>query len=274
MGKYKIEDFVYNGKYHDYCWNVAYNPNATIENALANCTTLAIAFSYIQRLPYPVSRIVSASNWNKVLINGWKAVPYGSQEIKVGDIIQWVGNVHVATVIEIKEGEPILGCSWYTGIHGTAMYDGKYDTRDGLYTLQQVSDFMYMDYPFRLYHEATLYEEAQRVGGMPDNILVAPATIKPVKKDDTKNQIHVLTDEQNIRNEEFEIVGVAQSGYYNVSKIVEHGKYTWYEVSKNRLIAGVSGRVVFIPAESHLQKENEELRATIAEINDLIKKWI
>lgn len=274
MGKYNIEDFVYNGKYHDYCWNYSYNPNATIENCLANCTTLAIAFSYIHHLPYPVSRIVSAKNWNKVLVNGWKAVPYGSCEIKVGDIIQWVDNVHVATVIDIKEGEPYLGCSWYTGIHGTAMYDGEYDTRDGLYTLQQVSDFMYTDYPYRFYHEATLYEESQRVGGLPEYVLVAPVGVDPVAEDKTRDQIHVLTNEQNIRDNDNNIVGVAKEGYYNVFRVKRSNGYDWYEVADDRYIAGVSGRVVFIPAESDLRRENEELKETIRQINELIKKWV
>lgn len=274
MGKYNIEDFVYNGKYHDYCWNYSYNPNATIENCLANCTTLAIAFSYIHHLPYPVSRIVSAKNWNKVLINGWKAVPYGSCEIKVGDIIQWVDNVHVATVIDIKEGEPYLGCSWYTGIHGTAMYEGQYDTRDGLNTLQEVSDFMSQNYPYRLYHEATLYEESQRVGGLPEYVLVAPVGVEPVAEDKTRDQIHVLTNEQNIRDNGNNIVGVAKEGYYNVFHVKRSNGYDWYEVADDRYIAGVSGRVVFIPAESDLRRENEELKETIRQINELIKKWV
>lgn len=274
MAKYRIEDFAYEGKYHDYCWNVVYNANATIENSLANCTTLAIAFSYIHQLPYPVSRIVSAKNWNKVLINGWKSVPYGSQEIKVGDIIQWVDNVHVATVIEIKEGEPILACSWYTGEHGVAMYEGKYDTRNVFYSLKQLSDFMVENYPFRFYHEATLYEEAQRVGGMPDNILVAPVGVEPVPEDRTRDQIHVLTNEQNIRDYDGNIVGVAKEGFYNVFHMKHSDGYIWYEVAENKFIAGVTGRVLFIPADADIRKENAELKATIQEISELIKKWV
>lgn len=274
MGKYNIEDFVYNGKYHDYCWNYSYNPNATIENCLANCTTLAIAFSYIHQLPYPVSRIVSASRWNRVLTNGWKAVPYGSCEIKKGDIIQWVENVHVATVIDIKEGEPYLGCSWYTGIHGTAMYEGQYDTRDGLNTLQEVSDFMSQNYPYRFYHEATLYEESQRVGGLPDYVLIAPEVVESVRRDYTRDQIEVFTNEQNVRNDAGEIVGVARKGYYNVFHVKQKDDYDWYEVEDNKFIAGVKGRVVFLPAEDDLRKENEELKETIEQIRVLIEKWV
>jgi len=269
MGKYRIEDFAYNGKYHKYCWDITYNPNATIDNALANCTTLAIAFSYIHHLPYPVSRIVSASNWNRVLTNGWTAVPYGSKEIKVGDIIQWVNDVHVATVIDIKEGEAYLGCSWYTGEHGTAMYEGSYDTRNAFISLEQLSNFMVENYPYRFYHEATLYEEAQRVGGMPDYILVAPESVEPVERDESRNQIQVLTDEQNIRDDDNNIVGVAKSGYYNVIGQKTLNGYVWYEVKENRYIAGVKGRVVYLPSED-LQKEIQILREKLKRIKEII----
>lgn len=273
MGKYKIEDFAYKGKYHDYCWNPYYNPNATIENALANCTTLAIAFSFIHHLPYPVSRIVSASNWNKVLVNGWKAVPYGSCEIKVGDIIQWVDNVHVATVIDIKEGEPYLGCSWYTGEHGVSVYDGKYDTRDQFYSLEQLSDFMVSNYPYRFYHEASLYEESQRVGSLPQYVLVAPVGVEPVAEDKTRNQIHVISDgTQNIRDNDNNIVGIAKEGFYNVYKIKEANGYTWYEVADNRYIAGIAGRVVFIPAESDIEELKKEIERLKAENEKYLKK--
>lgn len=274
MGKYNVEDFAYNGKYHDYCWNYSYNPNATIENGLANCTTLAIAFSYIHHLPYPVSRIVSASRWNRVLTNGWKEADYGATEIKVGDIIQWIDNVHVATVIDIKEGEPYLACSWYTGENGVSMIDGKYDSRDAFNSLEQLSNFMVENYPYRFYHEATLYEESQRVGGLPQKVLIAPDVVEPVKRDYTRDQIEVFTNEQNVRNDAGEIVGVARKGYYNVFHVKQKDDYDWYEVEDNKFIAGVKGRVVFLPAEDDLRKENEELKETIEQIRVLIEKWV
>lgn len=274
MAKYDVADFAYNGKYHDYCWNPLYNPNATIENGLANCTTMAIAFAYIHHLPYPVTRIVSSSRWNQVLTNGWKEADFGATEIKVGDIIQWIDNAHVATVIDIVDGQPILGCSWYTGEHGVSIYDGQYDTRSGFYSLEQLSNFMVENYAYRFYHEATIYEESDMVGGLPQKVLVAPKGIDPVEKDDTRDQIHVLTNEQNIRNRDNEIVGVAKEGYYNVFHVEQWSGYDWYEVDANRYIAGVRGRVVYIPASADLKKENAELKETIRQINELIKKWV
>lgn len=272
MAKYKISDFAYNGKYHDYCWNIVYNPNATIENGLANCTTLAYAFSYIHHLPRPVSRIVSASAWQKVLVNGWKRADYGSVSLKVGDIVQWVDKVHVATVIDIKKGDVILGASWYTGEHGVAYYDGQYDTRNEFNSLQQLSDFMIEKYPYRFYHECSLNEEIQKCGGMPENILVAPVGVEPVEEDRTRNQIHVLTNEQNIRDDENEIVSVAKEGYYNVLNTRTDKNLIWYEIAENRWIAGVNGRVVFIPAESEIDTLKAEIERLRTENEKYLKK--
>ena len=272
MGKYNLKDFAFGGKYNDYVWNVLNNPNATIENGLANCTTLAYAFSFILGNPRPVSKIVSASNWHRVLVNGWTAKPYGSANLKVGDIIEWVDHVHVATVIEIKEGEAWLGCSWYTGEHGVSVYGGTYDTRPFI-SLEQLSDFMTENYPFRFYHECSLYEEAQRVGGMPEYILVAPEKVKPVERDPSRDQIEVLTNEQNIRDNDNNIVGVAQSGFYNVLGTKEANGYIWYMVEKNRYIAGVKGRVVFLSGDyESLKRENEILKEKIRRIKEILNE--
>lgn len=274
MGKYNIGDFAYGGKYHDYCWNPSYNPNATIENGLANCTTMSIAFSFILHMPYPVTRIVSAGNWHKVLTNGYEYKPYGTCQIKVGDILEWPD--HVATVIEIKEGEALLGCSWYTGEHGQSIYDGKYDTRP-FSSLKQLSDFMVENYPYRFYHESLLYKESQEVGGMPLYVLVAPKSVDPVERDEYRNQIEVLTNEQNIRDNDNKIVGVAKKGFYNVYATKQNNGYVWYEVENNRYIAGVNGRVVYLPARDdieELKKENAELKQALKQINEIIKRWL
>lgn len=275
MGKYQVEDFAIDGKFKEYAWNVLKNPNATIQNGLANCTTMAIALSYVLKTPYPVTRIVSANNWHRVLTNGWTAKPYGSCDIKVGDIIEWDQHVHVATVIAIKEGEPYLGCSWYTGEHGVSVYNGQYDTRN-FYSLKELSDFMIKNYPFRTYHECSLYEEANRVGGLPEYVLSCPETIPTVSRDPNRNQIQVLTNEQNIRDNDNNIVGVAQSGFYNVLSTKELNGYIWYEVKKNRFIAGVEGRVVYLPSDDvdAIKKENAELKQALKQINEIIKRWL
>lgn len=275
MGKYQVEDFAIDGKFKEYAWNVLKNPNATIQNGLANCTTMAIALSYVLKTPYPVTRIVSANNWHRVLTNGWTAKPYGSSDIKVGDIIEWDQHVHVATVIAIKEGEPYLGCSWYTGEHGVSVYNGQYDTRN-FYSLKELSDFMIKNYPFRTYHECSLYEEANRVGGLPEYVLSCPETIPTVSRDPNRNQIQVLTNEQNIRDNDNNIVGVAQSGFYNVLSTKELNGYIWSEVKKNRFIADVEGRVVYLPSDDvdAIKKENAELKQALKQINEIIKRWL
>lgn len=275
MAKYRVEDFAYHGKFKEYCWNPLYNPNATVENGLANCTTLAIAFSFILKNTYPVKRIVSANNWHRVLTNGWTVKPYGATEIEVGDIIEWSDNCHVATVLYINDGEPFLGCSWYTGEHGVAMYDGQYDTRH-FATLEELSNFMVDNFPFRFYHECSLHEEANMVGGLPEYVLKAPKKIQPVEEDRTRDQIRVLTDEQNVRNSENEIVGIAQNGYYNVLHTKQFNGYTWYMIDADRWIAGVKGRVVFIPRSEEiddLRRENEQLKADMKKILEIVSKY-
>ena len=274
--KYSLNDFVYGGKYHQFVWDVINNPNATIQNGLANCTTLAISFSYILKKPYPVTIIKSASVWDKYLTNGWTCKPYGSVEPKVGDIIQWVNNCHVATVIGTKDGEPWLGCSWYTGEHGKSTWNGGYDPRTSIHSLPELSDFMSKNYPYRMYHETTLKDEANRTGGMPEHILVAPRSIiKAVDEDKSRDQIDVLTNEQNVRNKDLDIVGVAQEGFHNVLSVMKADGNLWYEVQKNRYIAQVDGRVVFIPAEGDieaLRKENEELKARLLKIKEILNE--
>lgn len=274
VNKFTVEDFKYRGKYNNWFWDTKYNPNATIENGLANCTTMAIGLTFINKLPYPVTQIVSASNWNKVLTNGWRCADFGSVKLKVGDIVQWVNNCHVATVIRVENGEAILGCSWYTGEHGVSVYKGQYDTRNVFHSLEELSNFMIKNYPFRMYHETTIAEESNNVGGLPEYVLVSPEVLRPVEENRSKNQIHVLTNEQNVRDKNLNIIGIAQAGFYDVRSSFESNGYTWYEVVKGKYIAGVKDRVVYIPADDEfekLKKENEELKTKLDEINKLSK---
>lgn len=262
MGKFNIEDFSFGGRFHDYCWNPSYNPNATIENGLANCTTMSFAFSLILHFPTPVKRIVSAGNWHRVLDNDYTYYPYGTCQIKVGDILEW--SDHVATVIEIKEGEPIVGSSWYTGEHGKSIYDGKYDTRN-FSSLKELSDFMIQNYPYRFYHECSLYDESNMVGGLPLYVLKG-TEFSPVERDESKNQIEVLTDEQNIRKDG-KVIGVAKKGYYNVLSIKEDN-LLWYEIQPNLFIAQVDNRVKYLPCT--YKEEIEILREKLRRIKEII----
>lgn len=276
------EDFIYNGIFHNFFWNVQYNRNATIENGLANCTTMAYGLSIMESIGSidagkPVSSIVSASNWHKVLTNGWSFIKYDKNKLHVGDIIEWVDGCHVAKVIGKRNKEFIVGSSFYTGEHGVAYYNGTYDTRN-FKSLQDLSNFMVTKYPFRFYHECTVDEEIEHIGKAPTYILIKPDVVLPVKENKEVDQIHVLTDEQNIRNSENKIVGTAQHGYYNVIGQKISNGYVWYEVQNNRYIAGVEGRVVYIPStDSKSYKEkyeellvvNKELTRKLDEINKL-----
>ena len=270
MAKYQLKDFTYDGKYKTYCWNINYNPNATVQNGLANCTTMAYAFSLILNLPVPVSRIANASAWDRYLTNGWTCEDYGSCDIAVGDIVQWVAHCHVATVIGFKNGEPLLGCSWYTGEHGKSMYDGSFDTRNSIHTRQELSDFMSENYPYRFYHETVLSDEASRTGGLPEHILKHPSEFKPVEEDKSRDQIKVLTNEQNVRNGDLEVVGTALGGFYNVYSKMEANGYLWYEIEPNRYIAQVDGRVIYIPRED----DYAELLKAMKEIYEIAKRWV
>ena len=84
--EYKISDLTYGGKYHFAFWDPKYNSNANITNGLANCTTAVIGFCLAEGDTLPVSHIVSASNWDNYLINGWNKIPYDPKKIKAGDI--------------------------------------------------------------------------------------------------------------------------------------------------------------------------------------------
>ena len=261
------KDIVYGGSLHEQLWNVNNNPNATIGNCLANCTTLAYGLSKIK----PVSRIVGASNWHKYLTNGFTAIPFDRTKVKEGDIIEWVNHVHVAIVDKVENGNIWLHCSWYTGDHGTAMWNGHYDTRS-FSSLKEVSDFMANNYPTRMYHYFELEDECRGVGGDPQYILVRPNIIPEDGRNELVDQILTLTNEQNVRSSpEGEIIGVAQKGYFDTFDSQISGKYLWYKIREG-WIALVDGRVEFIEGEDDikkLKKENAQLKERLRQIHEL-----
>lgn len=272
--KYSLNDVIYGGSLHYRLWEN--NPNATVPNCIPNCTTLAYGLCDIK----PVSKIVNASNWHNYLINGWTVQKFDRSKVKQGDIIEWVKGVHVAYVDLVNEDGIFLHSSWYTGDHGVAIWDGNFDTRS-FSTLKQVSDFMSANYPTRMYHYWDLDREIKGIGSEPEYLLVAPSSerIYPVEENPNVDQIHVLTDVQNVRDNDNHIVGIAEHGYYNVlQKKLSHG-YVWYEVYPNKYIAGVDGRVEFIEASdeisklkkeiAQLKKENAILRDRLIQIHSL-----
>lgn len=281
MAEFNRNDLAWGGKYHDAAWNPNFNANATIANCLANCTTLVIAVCIIWGLPLPLKAIRNANVWYKYLINGWKYKKFDKNDVKRGDIIEWADRCHVCIVDKVANGKIWVHASWYTGEHGKSIYNGSFDTRSNFVSMQAVSNFMVTNYPYRFYHYCTLDEEIKGAGGEPDYILYLTTSIKPDAEDKSKNQIHVLTDKQNVRNGSSlsaSIVGIADPGYYDVFEKIDNDDYTWYQIEDNLYIAGVKGRVIYIPKTEdidwkakyeEIKLENEELRNKLSKINEL-----
>lgn len=246
-----IKDVVYDNKYF---WDINLNPNATIKNALPNCTTCAYGLIIAEGKLPPVSDIVGAGIWDKYLTNGWMSIDYDSELIEVGDILQWTEKGHVATISKIDGDKKIVSASFYTGEHGTSIYEGGYDTRH-FNSLKELSDFMLEKYPNRYFHVWDIEEECRWVGGLPNKILKHP--LYAIKRDISVNQIEVMTYSQNVRNNDNTILKKAEKGYYNVLSTKENNGYVWYEVEPNKFIAGVEDRVIYLPESD--EKKYEEL---------------
>lgn len=261
-----INDVRYGGKYHKFFWDKI-NPNATLDNGLANCTTLVYGLCLIDGTK-PVSVIRSANAWHNYLINGWSASAFDKSKVKVGDIIEWVKNCHVARVSRITDGVIYVYASWYTGEHGKSIYNGEYDTRH-FRSLEEMSDFFYHNYPTRFFHEWSLEDESKGVGGSPDLLLSMP-TFKPTEKNTNQDQIEVLEDcVQNVRDNSGNIIGTIGSGFYNVYGAKSESGYIWYSIAQNAWVALVNGRVVYYPKENDLEKENERLKMKLRQIHEL-----
>lgn len=300
--RYSIEDIKYNGKYHKEFWEKDYNPNADLENGLANCTTFVIGACLVEKNPYPVSRISSASNWDNYLINDWKKISFDPSRVKAGDILQWKTKGHVCKVADIRDGIIYINGSYYTGEHGVSIYNGTWDSRN-FSSLKELSDFMSTNYPDRFYHCWSLDKENQIVGSEPDFIFVLPNTISNVPRDSSKDQIECTDNTLRIRNKpslDGEIIGHVSVGYYDVLNIKEATQEDkekepdlkcWYEISKNRWIANIttiylekSDDDIIRELEKYfdslkknikdLTNENKELKSDMEEIRKITGKWL
>ena len=269
-----IQGLEYGGKYHRYFWDKSVNPLATITSGLADCTCFVLGDVAHDNLPQPVNPVRNANLWHTCVTNGWSFIPFSKEKVELGDILEWTNGCHVARVSKIIDDTIYISGSFYTGIHGKSMWNGKWDTRDGLNTLQELSDFMIANYPTRFFHYWSLENENRWVGYEPAYILKPPVSVKPVPQDTTKDQIEVLTNEQNIRNANDQIIGVAKAGFYNVIKISHssYNIYDWYEVEPDRFIAGVKGRVVYYPGVDPDSEEVKKLKARIAELEGILRE--
>ena len=277
MAKFNISDLTITGTYSPCFWDKSLNPNATITDGLANCTTLTYGLTILYNRPLPVSRIVSAGQWHNYLINNWTCKKFDKSILKVGDIIEWSKYCHVATVDKIVGDKVYLHCSWYTGENGKSTEGKDYATREHIKTLQELSDIMSTKYSYRFYHYCTLEEESEMVKGEPEYILSMPLerVFKPVGEDKTVNQVFISTNKQNVRDNDNNILGTAQSGFYNVYSIVHNNNYDWYEIEDGCFVAGVENRVYYIPKEvdvETLKRENEMLRAEIENLNNRLRQ--
>lgn len=295
-----IDGLEYGGSAHKYYWDPSVNPNATIINGLPDCTTFAFGAVLEAGLPAPVSKIVAAGNWHNYLINGWIAKPYKGNEktIKVGDILEWDGSKnHVAVVSEIGNEVKISG-SFYTGIHGTSMYDGSYDKRTGINSLQELSDFFINKYQYRFFHFVPLSTENSWVHGEPDYILVSPLPLQPVDRNPNVDQVYVGISGLRVRTgptTDSRVLGICPSGYFNLEEKVIGGTYTdrgvddnvWYKI-ENYYIAAVAGVDIYPKKEEEsidhiehylkrlldeidsLKAENEELKKKLEAIKEIV----
>ena len=264
---YNLNDLKYGGKYHAFFWGDL-NPNATIPNGLANCTT----FTYGDCMRdgwQPVSRITNANTWHTVA-NG-EVIPYDRNLVKKGDVIEWVNGCHVAKVDDIIDGEIYLNCSWYTGEHGVAIWNGSYDTRH-FSSEQEMSDFFIENYPTRYYHYWAIEQESRGVGAEPTYIIRRLPMLEPDGENKSIDQIDVLTNEQNVRTApNGEIVMTARGGFYNVYGTFNDGRYTWYQIKENLYIAGVNGRVEFIESEDDIEKLKKAIRVLTKRNTELLE---
>ena len=155
------------GSWSQYYWNPNYNPNATIPNCLANCTTLCYGRALENGWPAPVTSIPNGNKWHTVVntAQGWSKISYTSgMQLYAGDIVEWASEDpdhiplpnHVAT-IEQDGTDPYQSSSWYTGDDGTG--NSSRNTAIVGHNLQAVSNWMVSNYPYRFYHYSTLSQE-------------------------------------------------------------------------------------------------------------------
>ena len=241
-------------------WDINRNPYASVLNGLADCTCYTYG-AVIEDGHRPiVSRVCNADNYHKYLINGWSYVPYEETKLEKGDVIEWSSKCHVAVYV----GNGNIAGSFYTGEHGRAYWNGKFDTRH-FGSLEIMSEWMIKNYPTRFFHCWAIETENKWVNGSPEYILKHP--LWSVSEDKTRDQIFVSADDMNARNDKNEVLKRAEKGYYNVLGWKDSNGYRWYEVEKGKYIAGVESRVVYIPGSetdiTKLQKENAELKAEV-----------
>jgi len=278
-----IDKIKYGGLYHYFFWDPKFNPLATVENGLANCTCFVLGDCGVTGTPRPVSKAVGADNWHEYLTNDWSLLDFDRRKVKVGDVIEWTKGVHVARVFKIENGTIWVRGSFYTGEHGVSRFGDEYDTRNSFHNTQELSDYMSQKYPYRFYHEVTLEQECKSVGAEPKYILSMPSTIATVDRNENVDQLRTSDETLRIRTSPSlsgSIVGHTQIGYYNVlstqpASDADKKAYKeqrgedlncWYEIAKDRWCANVTTE--FLPKKSQTDI-TKAMETIIAAVNDL-----
>ena len=244
-------------------WDISRNPYASVLNGLADCTCFVFG-AIIEDGHRPcVSRVCNANNFHSYLINGWSKIPFDESKLEIGDIVEWSAKCHVAVVSDKQKN---ISGSFYTGVHGKAYWNGKFDTRNFV-SLKEMSDFMVTNYPTRFFHHWSIEEESRWCGGSPEYILKHP--LYSVQENSGVNQIKVLTNDMNVRDDQNNVLKRAESGFYNVLGWKDNNGYRWYEVEKGKYIAGYEGRVIYIPADD---SEILDLKNRIAELESKLEE--
>lgn len=165
-GNEGINHYVYGaGSWSIYYWNASYNPGATFQLCMANCTTYAYGRVRENGLPAPVTQFRNANNWHHYVntSENWSLLNYTSgMQLKQGDILEWSA-VHVA-VVESNGTDPWVSGSWYTGDDGTAASDRSYLGMGGS-TLQDVSNWMVTNASWRFYRYERMTSVNSTAGG-------------------------------------------------------------------------------------------------------------
>lgn len=142
-----LSHFVYGaGTWSRYYWDPSYNPGATFNLCLPNCTTLAYGRPLENGYPAPVTEFRNAQNWHLYVNTGedWYLMTYTSGMALIpGDIVEWSNGENHVAVVETTGTDPYISGSWYTS-RSSSLVGGN--------TMQDVSDYFSVNYPTRFYH--------------------------------------------------------------------------------------------------------------------------
>lgn len=159
------DHYVYGaGSWSVYYWNSSYNPGASFDYCMANCTTFAYGRVRENGLPRPITAFPDANLWHNYVntADDWELINYTSNmQLQAGDIVEWEVN-HVA-VVETSGTNPYVSGSWYTGDDKTGSSNRTTAVMGS--TLASVSAWMVANVPNRFYHYVTLSDENANAGG-------------------------------------------------------------------------------------------------------------